>query len=100
MNNDKPAFMHVMSTKSYSDMNLNANGENGNGNDNEGTHFQKRTSTLSVSANQRTASPHRSSVYSVVDDAKRWRVFLEAGEELVMTGLTGKPNPVGIQLAR
>jgi len=42
---------------------------------------------------------HRTS-YSNFDDDKRWMVFLNPGEELKYCGLTGKPNPVGIQHPR
>ncbi len=62
----------------------------------------KRGSTLSVATSQRAMSKvaSRGSTYSVLDDKKRWAIFLQGGETLVMTGLAGKPNPMGIHLIR
>jgi hypothetical protein len=61
----------------------------------------KRTSTAGGMGSRTVSrSPSRQSTYSVMDDKKRWAIFLHAGEELVMTGLAGKPNPVGIHLIR
>lgn len=68
----------------------------------EAPQMMKRTSTTSQTPSGRSLStaPSRGSMYSVVDDKKRWAIFLLPGEDLVLTGLTGKPNPVGIHLLR
>ena len=51
---------------------------------------------MSVTGDNRSSTSN----YSVVDDNKRWMIFLHAGEEIVLTGLTAKPNPMGIHLMR
>ena len=56
--------------------------------------------SLPMNANNKSGGARRVSVINASAANQKWKVFLERGEELVTTGLTGKPNPVGIQLIR
>jgi hypothetical protein len=45
--------------------------------------------------------PRRVSVANVSSAAnQKWKIFLKRDEELICNGLTGKPNPFGVQLIR
>lgn len=99
-----PALRFIQSTQSLAGGAAGDDDEEEEGEDGASMAQQlKRQSTASMPGGGRTqsvAGGGRGSVYSVVDDNKRWAIFLHPGEELVLAGLCGKPNPMGIHLTR
>lgn len=61
----------------------------------------KRSSVeVPMNANSGGGGGRRTSVINVSAVNQKWKIFIQKGEELVTNGLTGKPNPIGIQLIR